>query len=124
MGILCAMARRRHLRSDMERHLLLRDAEGLTLAALAARTGISINTLSYWSVKLRREAIAKSASGFVELADPDSRQRPSPPQRPSVATPQDSSVRIQHPSGATFEFRGHAADIAVGGLLREFASWS
>lgn len=118
MGILCSMTSRRYLRADMERHLALRDSEGLTLAALSARTGISINTLSYWSVKLRREAAAKPETDFAELVEQNSQRHP------SVSTSPDSSVRIQHASGATFEFRGHAADVAVDGLLREFASWS
>jgi hypothetical protein len=114
------MVNRRHDRADIERALVRREAQGLTFDELALRTGIPAGTLSYWSHKLRREAMDESESGFVQLIESS---------RPSGSNPADgswpaSAVRIEHPSGLVIEFSGVAAEIATDRLLAELASWS
>ena len=48
--------KKRHRREDMERLFEQRVAEQLTFRELSERSGIPMPTLSYWSVKFRREA--------------------------------------------------------------------
>ena len=116
------MSRRQYDRSKIERYLTLRDREGLTYAALAARTGVPIGTLSYWSTKLRRESVQIRSPGFIELTPCD--PEPSPQPQTTVHPSPDSSVRIHHPSGALIELRGRAADSLADGILKQVATWS
>ena len=104
----------------MERHLARRKAEGLTLVELAKRTGVPAGTLSYWSHKLRLEAVDDDGPAFVEVVET---QRRSSSSRCAAVTP-DSSVRIEHPSGTVIEITGRGAEAAVEWLLREVTTWS
>ncbi|MCB9870633.1 MAG: helix-turn-helix transcriptional regulator [Planctomycetes bacterium] len=58
------MSKRTQRRREIEHWLSRREAQGLTLRDLSARSGIPVGTLAWWSHRLRKE---QAESEFVDL---------------------------------------------------------
>lgn len=101
----------RNARSDreIERWLSRREAEGLSLRELSARSGIPTGTLAWWSHRLRNEESEPEFvdQGVVEL---------NPPDVPTGAAPE---LVLRRADGLIVEARGRIADRLVERLLSE-----
>src|SRR5690606_31920934 len=96
------MVKRKERRREIERLFVLRAREGLSLRELAARSGIPLGTLIWWSQRLREEARASESR--------------------TESMPAFSQVRLVGPVAAPVEFAGEVGS-AVRVRYRE-ARWS
>jgi transcriptional regulator with XRE-family HTH domain len=110
------MPRHTERRREIQRLFALRESEGLTLRALADRSGIPVGTLSWWSHQLRREA---PSHGFAKVSVTAPEEVTA-----TVSTPHPAEVVLRHPDGIAVELRGDVADRVVDGLLGRLERWS
>ena len=109
------MSKRSTRRRDIERLLALRESSGLSLRALADRSGIPAGTLSWWSHRLRREAPKHS---FAEVTVDGIESS-----HVAVADSDLPEIVVRHPDGVSVELRGSAARQVVERVLVRIVEW-
>jgi len=114
------MAKPPSRRREIERLFALREREGLSLRALADRSGIPVGTLSWWSHRLRQE----ESPAFTEVRVVDDQGDVSASPAPLRDAGGACRMRLSLPSGVVAELEGDLADRVASALVEDLLRWS